>query len=190
MALLTSAFVTVIVLLLAGSWIYCVLTWVAARRYLAISPPVLTELPPISILKPLCGQDDRLEENLRSFFLQDYPDYEILLAVHGLCDPAVAVVEKVRHEFPQGPRVHLVETGNPTVPNGKAHNLGYLVPQAHHRILVMSDSDVHVPPGLLRCVASEFQNPAVGVVTCPYRAVPGHGFWSRLEALGMNTEFL
>ena len=30
----------------------------------------------------------------------------------------------------------------------------------------------------------------MGVVTCPYRAVPGRGFWSRLEALGMNTEFL
>jgi ceramide glucosyltransferase len=54
----------------------------------------------------------------------------------------------------------------------------------------MSDSDVYVPPDLLRRVAAEFQDPAVGVVTCPYRAVPGRGFWSRLEAIGMNTEFL
>jgi len=59
----------------------------------------------------------------------------------------------------------------------------------------MSDSDVYVPPTLLRCVAAEFQtpeihDPPIGVVTCPYRAVPGQGFWSRLEAIGMNTEFL
>jgi ceramide glucosyltransferase len=61
--------------------------------------------------------------------------------------------------------------------------------------LVMSDSDVYVPRDLLRRVASEFQTAdlkdiPVGVVTCPYRAVPGPGFWSRLEAIGMNTEFL
>jgi ceramide glucosyltransferase len=190
MALLTSAFVALIALLLIGSWIYCVLTWVAARRYLAISPPALTELPPISVLKPLCGQDDRLEENLRSFFTQDYPDYEILFAVHGLADPAAAILDRVCREFPHGPRVHLVETGDPNVPNGKAHSLGRLVARAEHSILVMSDSDVCVPPALLRCVAAEFKDPVVGVVTCPYRAVPGQGFWSRLEAIGMNTEFL
>jgi ceramide glucosyltransferase len=190
MAFLTSALVALLLLLLVGSWVYCVLTGVAARRYLAISPPTPTSLPPISVLKPLCGQDDHLEENLRSFFTLDYPDYEILFAVHRSDDPAVAVVDKVRHEFPQGPRVHLVETSNPTVPNAKAHSLGHLVSRAQHNILVMSDSDVCVPPDLLRRVAAEFQNPAVGVVTCPYRAVPGAGFWSRLEAIGMNTEFL
>ena len=190
MALLTSALVALLVLLLVGSWVYCVLTAIAAHRYLAISPPALKELPPISVLKPLCGQDDSLEENLRSFFTQDYSDYEILFAVPQLADPAVAVVEKVQREFPQAPRIHLVETGNPIVPNAKAHSLGHLVARAQHSILVMSDSDVYVPPSLLRCVAAEFQNPAVGVVTCPYRAVPGQGFWSRLEAIGMNTEFL
>jgi ceramide glucosyltransferase len=190
MALLTSAFAVLLVLLLVGSWVYCVLTGVASRRYLAISPPALTALPPISVLKPLCGQDDRLEENLRSFFTQDYPNYEILFAVHGLTDPAAAVVDKVCRDFPQGPRVRLIESGDPTVPNAKAHSLGHLVARAQHSILVMSDSDVCVPTGLLRRVAAEFQDPAVGVVTCLYRAVPGQGFWSRLEAIGMNTEFL
>ena len=190
MALLTSALVGLLVLLLVGSWVYCVLTVVAARRYLAISPPALKTMPPISVLKPLCGQDDCLEENLRSFFTQDYPDYEILFAVHALSDPAVAVVEKVRHEFPRGPRVHLVETGESAAPNAKAHSLGHLVARAQHSILVMSDSDVQAPAASLRRIAAEFQNPVVGVVTCPYRAVPGKGFWSRLEALGMNTQFL
>jgi ceramide glucosyltransferase len=190
MALLIHAFVALLVLLLAGSWVYCVLTSVAARRYLAVSLPPLKAIPPISVLKPLCGQDDHLEENLRSFFIQDYPNYEILFAVDGLDDPAVAIVNKIRREFPQSPRVHLIETGNPTVPNRKAHSLGRLIPLAQHSILVMSDSDVYVPPDLLRRVAAEFQDSAVGVVTCPYRAVPGRGFWSRLEAIGMNTEFL
>ncbi len=195
MALLTSALVIGLVLLLLGSWVYCVLASIAARRYLGVSPAPLHTPPPISVLKPLCGQDDRLEENLRSFFTQDYPDYEILFAVHKLTDPAVALVDKVRHEFPQGPRVQLIETGDAITPNAKAHSLGHLVARAQHSILVMSDSDVCVPRDLLRRIADEFQTgdsrkKPVGVVTCPYRAVPGRGFWSRLEAIGMNTEFL
>ena len=162
MALLTPVFVAFLVLLLAGSWVYCVLTRIAARRYLAISPAPPATLPPISVLKPLCGQDDRLEENLRSFFTQDYPDYEILFAVDALADPAVAVVDKVRREFPQGPRVHLVETGEPIVPNRKAHSLARLVARAQHSILVMSDSDVHVPPGLLRSCRCRVSGPGRG----------------------------
>jgi ceramide glucosyltransferase len=195
MAMLTSALVAPLVLLLIGSWVYCVLTTIAARRYLAVSPPVPATFPPISVLKPLCGQDDRLEENLRSFFTQDYPDYELLFAVHRLDDPAVAVVNKVSREFSKGPSVRLVETGEPTAPNAKAHSLGHLLTRAQHGILVMSDSDVYVPRDLLRRVAAEFQTTEssevpVGVITCPYRAVPGRDFWSRLEAIGMNTEFL
>lgn len=179
-----------LVLLLTGSWVYCLLTVIAARRYLAVPLPAVAEFPPISVLKPLCGKDDLLEENLRSFFTQDYPDYEILFAVHKASDPAVAVVNKVLAEFPHGPRVQLIETGESTAPNAKAHSLEHLVTRAQHSILVMSDSDVDVPSNLLRRVAAEFQEPSVGVVTCPYRAVPGQGIWSRLEAIGMNTEFL
>jgi ceramide glucosyltransferase len=200
MQLLNSGLVALLVLLLAGSWVYCALTAIAARRYLAIFPPALKTPPPISVLKPLCGQDDRLEENLRSFFAQDYPDYEILFAVHRLDDPAVAVVQKVCGEFPQHPKVRLIETGEPTVPNAKAHSLGHLLARSQNSILVMSDSDLYVPPDLLRRIAAEFQtvesqpaelkHPPVGVVTCPYHAVPGQGFWSRLEAIGMNTQFL
>ena len=102
MALLTTSLVGLLVLLLVGSWVYCVLTAIAARRYLATSPPALKTTPPISVLKPLCGQDDCLEENLRSFFTQDYPDYEILFAVHTLYDPAVAVVKKYAVSFLTG----------------------------------------------------------------------------------------
>src|SRR5215471_14143016 len=189
MAPLTSGVTVVLVLLLAGSCAYCLLTAIAARRYLAVPSPARGALPPISVLKPLCGLDDRLEENLRSFFAQDYPDYEILFAVHKINDPAVAVANKVSSDFPNA-RFSLIETGEPAWPNAKAHSLEQLVATAKHDILVMSDSDVHIPSDLLRRVAGEFQESSVGVVSCPYRAVPGRGFWSQLEAIGMNTEFL
>jgi ceramide glucosyltransferase len=60
---------------------------------------------------------------------------------------------------------------------------------AANDLVVMSDSDIRVTPGLLRTVAAEFQDAGLGVATCPYRAVAGPSFWSRLEAIGMNTDF-
>src|SRR5258708_37190213 len=54
----------------------------------------------------------------------------------------------------------------------------------------MSDSDVRVTPDFLTRMAGEFHDPSVGMITCPYRAVGGRSVWSRLEALGMNTELL
>ena len=61
---------------------------------------------------------------------------------------------------------------------------------ASYDLVVMSDSDIRVTPDLLRIVAAEFQDPRLGVATCPYRSVPGNSIWSRLEATGLNTDFL
>lgn len=180
----------VLVLLLVGSWVCSALIVVAARLFLRATEPAVKEFPPVSVLKPLCGWDDRLEDNLRSFFVLDYPDYEILFAVHRGDDPAAVLVRKVQRHFPRGPSVHLVETGEPIIPNAKAHSLRHLVARAKHNILVMADSDVHVPRELLRSIVAEFCDPQVGVVTCPYRGVPGQKLWSQLEAIGINTEFL
>jgi ceramide glucosyltransferase len=176
--------------LLAGSLVYCVLTVLAARRYLAVRPPELRAPVPISVLKPLYGLDEGLEENLRSFFVQQYPEFEILLAVHRADDPAVPVAEKLRREFSHGPVARLIVTGEPPGPNAKAFSLQRMMAEARHDLLVMSDSDVRGTPQMLQQIAAEFQDPRVGLVTCPYRAVPGVRFWSCLEAVGMNTEFL
>ena len=80
--------------LVAGSLVYCALTIVAAVRYRAVHPPPVHTATPISVLKPLAGVDDGLEENLRTFFDQDYPAFEILFAVRSAKDPAIAVVER------------------------------------------------------------------------------------------------
>src|SRR5260370_28309270 len=61
---------------------------------------------------------------------------------------------------------------------------------ARHDLLVMSDSDIRATPNMLSTMAAEFADPRVGLTTCPYRAVPGRGTWSKLEAIGMNTQFL
>ncbi len=182
--------ITALAVLLTGSLVYCVLIVVATRRFLSATLPAPGNKPPISILKPLCGHDDGLEENLRSFMVQDYPEYEILFGVHRPNDPAVAVVEKIIGEFSGRISARLIITGESPIPNAKAFSLNRLVREARFDVLVMSDSDVRVTPSLLSHLAQELQDDHVGLISCPYRAVPGKSLWSRLEAIGMNTELL
>src|SRR5579883_870386 len=180
----------VLLVLLAGALAYSVLTIVAAARYRAARPAAPASLQePISILKPLAGLDLDLEANLRSFFQQDYARFEILFAVRSSADPAAGVVEKLKREYPRV-SARLLITGEPPYSNAKVYSLACMLAEASYDLVVMSDSDVRAGPDLLKVVAAEFQDPAIGIATCPYRAVPGPSFWSRLEAAGMNTDFL
>src|ERR1700743_1653057 len=95
-----SLFGWIFVALAAGSSAYCVLTALAAFRYRSVRPRCGGNAPPISVLKPLAGVDDGLEDNLRTFFEQDYGEFEILFAVRSAKDLAIAVVERLRHEYP------------------------------------------------------------------------------------------
>jgi len=172
-----------------GSLVFCVLLMIAALDYRAVRPTETSDLPPISILKPLAGVDDGLVENLRSFFEQDYPRFEILFAVRTENDPAFKVAEHLRSEYPAIPS-RLLVTGEPPYPNAKVYSLDRMLAAADYDLLVMADSDIRVTHGMLRTIAAEFADPRLGLATCPYRAVPGHSFWSMLEALGLNTEFI
>jgi len=175
--------------LLAGSLIYCLLVVFAARNYLSQKIPAAHSSDPISVLKPLSGADEGLEANLRSFFEQDHPEYELLFAVSGPADPAVPVVRALIEKFPSR-TARLLITGEPPYPNAKVHSLERMVAEARYDILVMSDSDIRVAPEFLRFIAAEFSAPRVALATCLYRALAGASLWSQLEAEGMNTEFL
>jgi len=179
----------ILLTLLAGALVFSGLTVIAALRYLAVRPAELRSAEPISILKPLSGLDADLESNLRTFFEQDYPAFEILFAVREPEDPAAAVVEKLRQEYPRVTSGLLI-TGEPPYPNAKVFSLDRMLHASAHDLLVMSDSDIRVTPTMLRTIAAEFQDPKLGVATCPYRAVAGRSFWSQIEAIGMNTDFL
>jgi ceramide glucosyltransferase len=175
--------------LVAGSLVYCVLTILAAARYRRIAPGRVSETPPISVLKPLAGVDDGLEENLRSFFEQRYPSFELIFAVRTATDRAIEVVERLRGEYRAVPS-RLIVTGEPPYPNAKVYSLDRMFSAAAHDLIVMSDSDIRVSPAMLKTLAAEFADPALGMATCPYRAAPGPSIWSTLEAIGLNTEFI
>jgi ceramide glucosyltransferase len=147
------------------------------------------ESPPMSLLKPLHGAEPELERCLESFFVQDYPSYEILFAVRHGNDPAIDVVNQVRERYPQIP-TKMILTGEPPYANAKVYSLEKMAEAARHRILVITDSDTSVAPDYLQAMAGEFASPRVGAVTNLYRGVSGRDLWSKMEALGMTTEFM
>jgi len=175
--------------LLTGSLVYCVLAMIGAFRYRHSGAPVLAKFPPVSVLRPMAGAEDNTEANLRSLFAQQYPEFEVLLSVHDAADPAAAVARRVMAEFPSVP-ARLIVAGASPLPNAKVWSLRALIPQAAHETLAMTDSDIRLAPNCLRTATSELAQPGVALVTCPYRAAGGPRLWSRLEALGLNTDFL
>lgn len=142
-------------------------------------------LPPISVLKPLCGDEPRLYECLRSFCRQDYPDYQIVFGVHDAADPAVSVVERLRFEFPERD-ITLVCDASLHGPNLKISNVINILPACRHAILAVSDSDVEIARDGLRVAMAGLDDPTVGAVSCLYRGRPTAGLLSRLGAHNIN----
>jgi ceramide glucosyltransferase len=176
-------------LILIGCWVYCVLAIAAAIRHKkTVRQTALSGAVGISILKPLSGMDEGLEANLRSYFEQDYVPFEILFAVRNEFDASVRLVRQLMREFPGIP-AQLVITGEPPYPHAKVYSLKCMFDRARYDLIAMCDSDVRVSRDFLSSIAADFQHQNLGLVTCPYRAVSGHSFWSRLEAVGMNTDF-
>jgi ceramide glucosyltransferase len=65
-----------------------------------------------------------------------------------------------------------------------------MIPHARYAHVLVNDSDISVSPLYLRRVMAKFLDHGVGLVTCLYRGVGGHTLGSRLEALGINSDFI
>ena len=146
------------------------------------------ETPAVSILKPLRGTDPEMHESFRSHCLVDYPEYEILFAVHDPNDAAVTLVEKLKLEFPEH-KIRLLVFPKALGANIKVSNLAQMAPLAQYEYLLVNDSDVRVERDYLRRVMAPFVDEQVGMVTCLYRGVAGETIGSELEALGISTDF-
>jgi ceramide glucosyltransferase len=146
------------------------------------------KLPPVSVLKPVHGNEARLRENIESFFRQDYPEYEILFAADQADDTALPVIREICAHYPHIPSRILV-TGDPPWPNAQNYCFHRLTGAATHDILVTSDSDVEVGPNYLRDIVPPLLDPQVGAVTCAFRGKSAGGFWAYLDAIGQSVEF-
>lgn len=202
---MTAAGPTVIWLLLA----FLFLTFCAAAYYLGVcvaagsflrararsrssKPLPDEELPAISILKPVAGTDPGFYENIRSHALLDYPNFEILFAVSGHSDSALASISRLASEFPHL-RIEAFVFEGSGAGNHKAQRLERLQQEARFDFFLVNDSDIRVEPNYLREIVAPFLDRTagsrVGVVTCPYHARPGTTLASVAEALTISAEF-
>jgi ceramide glucosyltransferase len=146
-----------------------------------------SQLPAVSVLKPVHGAEPRLKQNVESFFRQDYPEYEILFAADEENDAALPIIREVASRYPNV-KCSILVTGLPELPNPPAYSFFRMSQVAANDILVTSDSDVEVAPNYLREVVAPMLDPAVGMVTCVYRGKNAGGFWSGMDAIGMSVE--
>ena len=144
--------------------------------------------PPVSVLKPLKGTDPEMYESFRSHCLLDYPEYEIIFGVSDPADPALQLVERLKLEFPECAIRTMVCAEN-LGSNTKVSNLAQMLRQAKHENILVNDGDIRVPPDYLRRVMAPLADPPVGLVICLYRGVASPTLGSRLEALGISTDF-
>jgi ceramide glucosyltransferase len=146
------------------------------------------KMPPVSVLKPVHGNEARMKENIESFFRQNYAEYEVLFAADEPDDLALPVIREICARYSHIPSRILI-TGQPPWPNAPNYCFHRLTEIATHDVLVTSDSDVEVEPNYLRDVVTPLLDPKVGAVTCVFRGKSAGGPWAALDAIGMSVEF-
>jgi ceramide glucosyltransferase len=144
---------------------------------------------PVSILKPLKGADRAMYESFRSHCLQNYPEYEIIFGVSEPDDSAVDFVQQLQREFPDR-AISLVVCPKKLGANVKVSNLEQMLAVARYDYLLVNDSDIRVEDDYLSRVTAPLANDEVGMVTCLYRGAAASTLGSRLESLGISTDFI
>ena len=179
----------VVLALSAGGAIYALGAVYALWRFLRRAHPPLRSAPSVTVLKPLHGDEPELYENLCSLCGQDYPGpVQVIMGARDTADPALAVADRVRLEYPG---LDILIAPDPTQhgTNRKISNLINMSAHAKGDVIVISDSDVRLPPeGLSRIVAA-LQQPGAGLVHCLYRGRPTASIWSKLAAMDINARF-
>ena len=159
-------------------------------RFARARPDLPGHRPPVTVLKPLHGDEPLLEVALATVCAQRYPVFQVVFGVGDAADPALAAVHRVRERFPDCDIAVVVD---PTRhgQNGKVGNLMNMLPAAKHDVLVISDSDVHVSPDYLDCLVTSLGRPGTGLVTTIYAGLPAwRGLASRLGAAQIAYGFL
>ena len=175
-----------------GGWIYALLCVAAVLVHARRRPEVLTNaspLPAVTILKPVHGLEKNLAENLRSCCNLDYPEYQVVLSVQRVDDPALPLLRELEQEF--GPeRVTVAVTDSEPVVNGKIQNLLGGMKAARHQVVLISDSDMYLRPDYLRTIVAPLADPDVGCACTLYRATDADSWFEKLELLSYNSEFI
>ncbi len=120
------------------------------------SPCAPRALPALSVLKPIKGLEEQLEQNLRSFLEQAYPaPLQFVFASTSPSDEGIAVARRVAQDYPQVETRFVVS--DPSFGwNPKVSNIAGALRAAHYDLVLQTDANVRVRPGYLRDVVQEY----------------------------------
>ena len=162
-------------------------TWLSLKHFKSNIPHLDAPfgLFPVSVLKPLSGVDAGLSENIESFFVLDYPEFELIFSVAKQFDPAVAVVQKLINSYPEVPARLIIGDVSEGL-NPKVNNMIKSYDTASYDWILISDSNVRVEPDYLRRLVAHVDN-GVGLVTSVVAGSAPGGIGGWLEATFLNT---
>ena len=142
--------------------------------------------PAVSVLKPLKGIDDNLFDNLESFCVQDYPEFEVIFSLQDRNDPAYKVSRKIKDKYPDRDISIVVRRCNDGL-NPKVNNLIPAYRVSKYRYILISDSNVTVDKDYLREIVKPMEDAGVGLVSSMIKGVGGRTAGSIFENLHLNT---
>jgi ceramide glucosyltransferase len=137
----------------------------------------------VSILKPVCGLDDELEENLLSFVSLRGIQYEVIISIEDRNDPALPIAAAAVRDHPDVFRVVVGNGMRDGVANRKVDRLISAARVARGEILFISDSNVRVQPEDIRKTIAAFENPRVGCVSNLFAGSGAQDLGASIESL-------
>lgn len=147
--------------------------------------PVPPATPAVSIVRPLCGIENHIVETLRTTFVLDYPDYEIIFCVAAAADPVIPIVEALIAEHPHR-RARLLIGDERISNNPKLNNCVKGWNAAAHDWIAIADSNVLMPPDYIQRLLASWQEDT-GLVCAPPVGSRPQNFWAELECAFLNT---
>jgi ceramide glucosyltransferase len=141
--------------------------------------------PPVTLIRPVCGLDNFVEETLRSSFDLDYPGYEVIFCVASARDPVARLVKDLIAAHPQADAKLLI--GNETVcANPKLNNCVKGWRAATHSWIVLADSNVLMPRDYIQRLLATWRHDT-GLVCSPPVGGRPDGFWAEVECAFLNA---
>jgi ceramide glucosyltransferase len=146
---------------------------------------VSTDAPPISIVLPVCGIENYIEDTLRSAFRLDYPRYELIFCAARPDDPVVPLVRRLMADHPWIDARLLI--GNERISeNPKLNNVFKGWRETAYPFVSICDSNVLLPRDYVQSLFARFQ-PDTGLVCSPPIGCRPDGFWAETECAILNT---
>src|ERR1700716_420274 len=141
--------------------------------------------PGVSLVRPVCGLENHIEDTLRSGFHLDYPRYEIIFCAAAANDSALPLVRRLIADHPHVPARLLI--GNEAISeNPKLNNVCKGWRAAAYDRIVMAGSNVLMPRGYIERLLAVWRTDT-GLVSSPPVGCRPDGFWAELECAFLNT---